>query len=148
MWEQLIKILQGLFVEENPDSNDEFRLRQEGLGLTVTPSMINNYVKWGLVPKPERKRYNRDCIALFILVTSFKTVLRLNEIQVLLKEQTEKRSIKDLYTIIKDINDFASHNRLSEFESCPEVFHGRGNVSELIIFCGIFDSLYILLLLS
>lgn len=143
--EQLIKILQGIYVEEDLDDRTDFSNRQERLGLIVTPSMINNYVKWGLVPKPKKKRYNRECIALFLMITSFKTVLRLDEIQVILKEQTEKRNIKDLYMLIKDINDFANHKRLTEFENCPEVFDGRGDASEIVIFCGIFDALYILL---
>lgn len=143
--EQLINILQGIFVEEHPDLNVEFQIRQEQLGISVTPSMINNYVKWGLVPKPENKKYHRDSVALFILISSFKTVLFLNEIKVILENQLKKRSIEDLYSIIKDINDFSSHNRLTDIETCPEVFDGRGDIDELVIFCGIFDSLYILL---
>ena len=48
----------------------------------ITPSMINNYVKWKLVPPPNRKKqYSRTHLAYFIVVTTFKTLFSLNQIE-------------------------------------------------------------------
>ena len=41
----------------------------------ITPSMINNYVKVGLVPAPVKKQYGREQIASLIAICIFKQVL-------------------------------------------------------------------------
>ena len=41
----------------------------------ITPSMINNYVKVGLVPAPVKKQYGREQIARLIAICIFKQVL-------------------------------------------------------------------------
>ena len=38
----------------------------------ITPSMINNYVKLGMVRKPEKKKYSREHIASLIVITILK----------------------------------------------------------------------------
>lgn len=40
----------------------------------ITSSMINNYVKAGLIPKPEKKRYHAQHIASLIAITLLKQV--------------------------------------------------------------------------
>ena len=40
----------------------------------ITPSMINNYVKVGLVPSPVKKQYGREQIARLIAICIFKQV--------------------------------------------------------------------------
>lgn len=53
-------------------------LRQENdKGLTA--SMINNYVKHGLVEKPVKKKYNRHQLARLIAITVFKPVFSIQE---------------------------------------------------------------------
>ena len=47
----------------------------------VTASMINNYVKQRFVPKPEKKRYQREQIACLIVYVLLKQVLPLTDIQ-------------------------------------------------------------------
>lgn len=44
----------------------------------ITPAMINNYVKLGIIPKPDnKKRYERRHVAFLIAVTLLKAVLPL-----------------------------------------------------------------------
>jgi len=50
-------------------------------GPVVTTSMVNNYVKNGLLPHPEKKRYNREHLAYLIAITFLKQVVSINEIQ-------------------------------------------------------------------
>lgn len=50
----------------------------------ITPSMINNYVKLGVIPKPYKKRYNRIHLAYLTMVCSLKQVLSISVIQKIL----------------------------------------------------------------
>jgi DNA-binding transcriptional MerR regulator len=47
----------------------------------LTSSMVNNYVKQGLIPPPVKKRYNRKHIAFLIAITLLKQVLTIPEIK-------------------------------------------------------------------
>lgn len=53
----------------------------QGEKLSITPAMVNNYVKLGLMPKPIKKRYNRRHIAYLIIITLYKQVISINEIK-------------------------------------------------------------------
>ena len=47
----------------------------------ITNSMINNYVKLGLIKAPVKKKYNRSHVANLIMITILKKVLSMNEIK-------------------------------------------------------------------
>lgn len=53
----------------------------------ITPSMINNYVKIGLVPAPVKKQYGREQIARLIAICIFKQVLPIAAVQALFNIQ-------------------------------------------------------------
>ncbi len=55
--------------------------------ISITGSMISNYVKKDLVSNPVKKRYSRDQIVALICIAVAKTVLALEDIQVLLAMQ-------------------------------------------------------------
>lgn len=55
--------------------------------ISITGSMISNYVKKDLVSNPVKKRYSRDQIVALICIAVAKTVLSLEDIQVLLSMQ-------------------------------------------------------------
>ena len=63
----------------------------------LTPSMINNYVKDGVLPRPVRKKYSRGHLAMLMMICSLKTVLSLPEISSLLNGLTELSDISELY---------------------------------------------------
>ncbi|AYE37443.1 DUF1836 domain-containing protein [Companilactobacillus zhachilii] len=58
-------------------------------GPVVTTSMVNNYVKNGLMPHPEKKRYTREHLAYLIAITFLKQVVSISEIQEGLDVQTK-----------------------------------------------------------
>lgn len=58
-------------------------------GPVVTTSMVNNYVKNGLMPHPVKKRYNREHLAYLIAITFLKQVVSISEIQEGLDMQTK-----------------------------------------------------------
>ncbi|MFD1124689.1 DUF1836 domain-containing protein [Lentilactobacillus raoultii] len=47
----------------------------------ITKSMINSYVKQGLVQRPEKKRYSRQHLAEIIVVSLMKPILSLETIK-------------------------------------------------------------------
>lgn len=65
---------------------------------TVTPSMINNYVKAEVLPRPLKKRYNREHLTLLSLICMLKAELSLQEIRDLFASLTAHCSIEELYT--------------------------------------------------
>lgn len=52
----------------------------------VTASMVNNYVKIGLLPAPQKKRYSRVHLACLIVICALKPVLPLAVIQAIMTD--------------------------------------------------------------
>mgnify|MGYP005777608667 CR=1 FL=1 len=46
----------------------------------ITKTMINNYVKQGIMPAPEKKKYNRSHIAYLLVICILKQVYSINDI--------------------------------------------------------------------
>lgn len=55
--------------------------------ITITGSMISNYVKKGLITNPVKKQYDRDQIAYLVFIAFAKSVLSLENIRILLEMQ-------------------------------------------------------------
>ena len=68
----------------------------------ITSSMINNYVKFGIVPPPEGKKYNRRHLAYIYAVCFLKQVLRLDEIKQLVDTLLEGKNEKQVYNYFCD----------------------------------------------
>jgi hypothetical protein len=47
----------------------------------ITKSMVNNYVKWDMIPKPEKKKYEKIHIACVIVITILKQLLPITKIK-------------------------------------------------------------------
>nr|WP_153383786.1 DUF1836 domain-containing protein [Companilactobacillus mishanensis] len=56
----------------------------------VTASMVNNYVKNGLMPAPVKKRYTREHLAYLIVITFLKQVVSMDEIETGIMAQTRQ----------------------------------------------------------
>ena len=68
-------------------------------GVELTPSMVSNYVKQGVVDHPIRKKYTRDQIASLMYIAVSKTVLSIENIDTLFKMQREHCSAGTAYDI-------------------------------------------------
>ena len=71
----------------------------------ITPSMINNYVKLGIMPAPNKKRYNREHIAYLIIICTLKQALPISDIKHLIELRVKKSSIKDTLNFFSDLYD-------------------------------------------
>ncbi|MDM7517318.1 DUF1836 domain-containing protein [Lentilactobacillus sp. TOM.63] len=73
---------------------------------TITKSMINSYVKKGLVDRPIKKRYSRDHIATILVVSILKQILSLKTVADAIKIALTLNPIPQAYDqFIKVFND-------------------------------------------
>ena len=56
----------------------------------LTPSMVNNYVKNGVIPPPEKKRYTRDHLAEIIIICTLKQTVELSDVALIMKKGVER----------------------------------------------------------
>ncbi len=68
----------------------------------ITPSMINNYVKLGVIPKPFKKRYNHIHLAYLAMVCSLKQVLSISVIQKLLPITLSEEEVADAFDAFRN----------------------------------------------
>ena len=83
---------------------DPFSLEGERL---LTPSMINNYVKDGVLPRPNQKKYGREHLSRLLMICTLKSVLSLPEIDSTLRGLIEVQPIRDLYQDFADAQNIA-----------------------------------------
>ena len=67
------------------------------LGITITGSMISNYVKMKLIESPVKKQYSRDQIAYLMFIAVGKSVLTLENIQTLFELQKQSYTSQHAY---------------------------------------------------
>lgn len=83
---------------------EPFSLEGERL---LTPSMINNYVKDGVLPRPNQKKYGREHLSRLLMICMLKSVLSLPEIDSTLRGLTATQPIGDLYQDFADAQSIA-----------------------------------------
>ena len=64
---------------------------------TLTPSMISNYVKKGLIANPVKKQYSRDHIAYLFFIAVAKSVLSLDALTGFIKVQQQTYPLPKAY---------------------------------------------------
>lgn len=84
----------GLFLEQVTKYVNEYMEPLESVSLTG--SMISNYVKKHIIKNTVRKQYDREQIAAIIFISMAKTVLSLEDIQLVL-QMAEGQSQENVY---------------------------------------------------
>lgn len=96
-WERLPDI--GLYMDQVQTYIDRqlglYRLNEEDK--LLTPAMINNYIKDGLIPRAEAKKYGPVHLALLIMIATLKQVLSIQDLNQLLSDYREPESVASLY---------------------------------------------------
>lgn len=72
-------------------------------GITITGSMISNYVKKKMITNPVKKQYDRDQIAYLIVIAIAKSVLSLEHIQVLFDLQKQVSNSQRAYEYFREV---------------------------------------------
>lgn len=68
----------------------------------LTSSMVNNYVKHGIVDKPIKKKYNRTHLIYIYVVCFLKKIYSMDEISTLIKIQVRTSEIEGAYNAFCD----------------------------------------------
>ena len=90
-------------------------------GVELTPSMVSNYVKKGVISHPVKKKYSRDQLASLIYIVLSKNVLSLENIQTLFRMQQAHCTAAQAYDAFCD-----------EVENClPYIFGARSTIRSL-----------------
>lgn len=63
----------------------------------LTPSMVNNYVKNNIMPPPERKKYQKEHLAILTVISFLKSVFSIGEIQKGIGISLESRDYPEAY---------------------------------------------------
>lgn len=72
-------------------------------GITITGSMISNYVKKKMITNPVKKQYDRDQIAYLIVIAIAKSVLSLEHIQMLFDLQKQVSNSQRAYEYFREV---------------------------------------------
>ena len=68
----------------------------------LTSSMVNNYVKMGIMPAPVRKKYSREHLAYLVMICVMKQSLSISVIGTFLQAQAESLGIESFYNLFVD----------------------------------------------
>ena len=74
----------------------------------LTASMVNNYVKMGLVPAPVKKRYSRSHLARLVIICVMKQVVPMAMIRNFIENGLEEFSEQQLLDMAADYYDHAA----------------------------------------
>ena len=72
-------------------------------GDVLTPAMINNYVKQGVLPAPVKKRYTKEHIARLIVICLMKRQLPIPTVSKLMELQTSVLGIDGFYELFREM---------------------------------------------
>lgn len=67
---------------------------------SLTKTMINNYVKAGLISNPHKKKYGQEQIMQLVMIYLLKNTIQIQEIDTILKSELDKTRL---------FNDFRKH---------------------------------------
>lgn len=73
------------------------QIPQQCVQLELSKSMVNNYIKQELIPRPNGKRYAREHIAKLTMVTVLKEVLTIQDCKLLFELLEKRLDIEAIY---------------------------------------------------
>ena len=90
----------------------------------ITKTMINNYVKQGILTPPTKKKYNNEHIAYLFVICILKQVYSISDIAGLIELAIKTTSLQEAYNIFCTELEFAiettfANSTTSEFEDLP-----------------------------
>lgn len=86
----------GLYMDQIISYMGRQLIAYEG-GDALTPAMVNNYIKDGLLPRADGKKYSKPHLAYLTAICALKQVLSVKETRALLQAGGEDQDPEDLY---------------------------------------------------
>lgn len=118
-----VEALRALFEEARPEEWSQIPdidlymdqvisyMKRQHIGLeigreeTLTPAMINNYIKSGLLPRAHGKKYDRTHIGYLTAICLLKQVVSVREAGKLLEHELDGEEIPDFYDRYRELVD-------------------------------------------
>ena len=102
-------------------------LPRQHIGLTgedtLTSAMVNNYIKEGLLPRAEGKRYQKTHLAYLTAILALKPVLSVREMQTLLQAEQETQTPDARYAVFCEELDGAVESTAQVIDQGTEGEH-------------------------
>lgn len=95
---------------------------REGEGLTS--AMINNYIKDGIVPRANGKRYEKEHLAALTMVAALKQVLSVRDLAALMESGVMEGTPEECYARFLGELDLALKGTLDDIEQAPDDLPG------------------------
>lgn len=83
--DQVLLILEQSLTPDLPEPPEDPTRHGKQSERPITASMINNYVKQGLIEPPRKKRYTRQQVASLLLICLLKNLLPIADVKLLLQ---------------------------------------------------------------
>ena len=93
--DQVVNYLEKYLQQYNSNKEDKI----------ITKTMINNYVKLGIMPAPVKKKYSREHIAYLIIICCLKQALPISDIKDLIENRVKRTSIEETLNFFSDLYD-------------------------------------------
>ncbi len=97
----------------------------------LTSSMINNYVKDGVLPRPAQKKYTREHLAILTVICMLKQVLSIQDISLLMKILLKNASHSEVYNRFCEAQSSALKDVCARMEKAAP--HGEAELTQLAI---------------
>ena len=104
----------------------------------ITPSMINNYVKLGIMPAPIKKKYSREHLAYLVIICSLKQVVPLPNIKEIMENRLKSHSISEILDFYSNLYDFAFNTVI---ENCQNFLNSEKSNIKYIEDVSIFSAI-------
>lgn len=91
-----------------------------GRGDTLTSAMVNNYIKDGLVPRAQGKKYGREHLVYLTIVAAVKQVLSVRDMKALLSGVGEVPDPQRLYQVFRGGLDEALDETVAHIRAFPD----------------------------
>lgn len=114
-WNELPEI--GLYMDQILSLMSKYiRIFSHGGEAGLTPSMINNYVKLGIIPPPVKKKYSRVHISHLLIICAMKPILPIQVIGAMIDHLLKSRTEEELL-------DFFSEQYEQTFHRLVDILH-------------------------
>ena len=95
--------------------------------ISITPFMINNYVKAKIIDSPSEKKYNQRHLGYLIAISLLKSVVNMKDLATFIdidRSEILKKNNSDtfLYDVFKELEEDALHNAIHKVKVLNEVF--------------------------
>lgn len=95
----------------------------------MTSAMVNNYIKDGLLPRADGKRYSRTHLGYLTAISALKQVLSVKEMAALIQDGEEGVETARLYEVFQEELDGALKDTAARID--PEI--GKGDLARLAL---------------